>query len=477
MASYSSNTGGASNQTSPKSASPTFRETRAPATSPRKVAKGEGTRIDAPAPEWATGPGYWFNDGYEVRWIHQTPPKPAVQTPLGNTPTHFGHGGYPHPYEDLPNQWVGPNYDDEEPPMEELENIPLIEHEGENIIIEKRLYGNRSFSRLADREFSELFQEQKIDLKKFFEEYDKLFYEIPKQGEIHSHNFIVGKSTEYIENYIDPKDEIIDNLEEQVQTLEEELELLRNPDEHPFYRNGTVISRGGGGTFFYMDKGKKRKIVGGRPSDVWAALKASLGYKPSQDDFGDNIVVTVPDAICDEIPTGPGLGLEDLGSGNIFTAESARQNVVRLNGDDYKIDPSEWNNLEGYKNHLEKEIEEAWHAEHDLEARFYSYRDDEQYEETEEKRAEAKRLADEFQDQLRIMRNRLVKYKKIYEAIESNANVTLEGLDKIYEFYDKDENITRSDRKEFAGWEKGRFDDREGKYGAFGDEDDTRNLE
>ena len=451
-----------SNPTSPKSESPTYRSEDS---SPQKPQR-EGSRIEAAPPEWATGPGYWYNDGYEVTWITEKPF-------MDGGPTHYGHGGSPHPYENHPNQWIGPPLDIEEESFPD-EDIPTIKHHGENIIIEKKLYGNRSFSRLANRDFSELFQEQKIDTKKFFIEYDKLFYDIPKQGSVNSHNFLIEKSTDYIEDYIDPKDDIIENLETQVQTLEEENELLRNPAEHPFYRNGTVIARGkGSGKFYYMDRGKKRVITGGRPADVWKALKASLGYNESQDDFKDNIVLQVPAAIVDEIPTGPSLGIEDLGSGNIFGAESARENEVRLGADDYKVDPTQWEDVQAYKNHLEGEIEEAWHAEHDIEARYYSYKEDVQYEETSEKRMEAQRLADEFKIKLTQLRNKLVKYKKIYEAIENDTDITISGLDDIYNEFSDEDNITKSMRDEFKGWEKGKFDDRDGKYGAFGEEGGT----
>jgi len=455
--------------TSPKSDN-TYVNSKGDTVSPLRKPKGEGSRVEAAPPEWATGPGYWYNDGYEVRWIPEKGFNDAGQT-------HFGHGGDFHPYENHPNQWIGPKFDEDEIEEETPEEIPIIYHEGENIVIEKRLYGNRSFSRLANRDFNELHQEKKIDIKKFFGEYDELFYEIPKQGAENSHNFLIEKSTDYIRDYIDPKDEIIENLENQVQGMEEELETLRNPEEHPFYRNGTVISRGGGGMFFYMDKGKKRKIVGGRPSDVWAALKTSLGYKETQDDFEDNIVITVPDAICDEIPGGPSLGIEDLGSGNIFEAETAWQNSVRLGGShDWRIDPTLYNSTEEYQNNLENQIEEAWDTERDLEQRYHSYVEDIEYEETEAKRAEAEALSGKMKIELDKVRNSLVLMKKIYDALESNEDITIEGLDEIYEEFSDKTKITESMRSEFAGWEKGRFDDRGGKYGAFRHESSTRTL-
>ena len=56
----------------------------------------------------------------------------------------------------------------------------------------------------------------------FFSYYDKLFYDIPRDGTT-SHKTLIDQSTEFYGNYIDPKDEIIRDLERQILELNNQL--------------------------------------------------------------------------------------------------------------------------------------------------------------------------------------------------------------------------------------------------------------
>ena len=79
--------------------------------------------------------------------------------------------------------------------------------------------GNRSI----DRTFSELIpKEDLISVNQFFSYYDKLFYDIPRDGTT-SHKTLIDQSTEFYGNYIDPKDEIIRDLERQILELNNQL--------------------------------------------------------------------------------------------------------------------------------------------------------------------------------------------------------------------------------------------------------------
>lgn len=66
--------------------------------------------------------------------------------------------------------------------------------------------------------------ESTVTVKKFFEYYDELFYEIPATGANNSHEFLVKTSGEYI-NY-DQESDIIQALQDEISSLRQEnLEL------------------------------------------------------------------------------------------------------------------------------------------------------------------------------------------------------------------------------------------------------------
>ena len=133
----------------------------------------------------------------------------------------------------------------------------------ENIKLTKTIYSTKSTEGLVDRSFSEIFKtKDPIDLSNFFSIYGELFYDIPKTGK-NSHTTIIKQSTDYIKNYIDPKEEQIALLTERIAELEEELNTPE--EEHPFYANGTIIGQSDKPYIcYYMDRGKRRSIQGER---------------------------------------------------------------------------------------------------------------------------------------------------------------------------------------------------------------------
>ena len=81
-------------------------------------------------------------------------------------------------------------------------------------------------ARSIDRTFSELIpKEDLVSVDQFFSYYNKLFYDITRDGTT-SHKTLIDQSTEFYGNYQDPKDEIIRNLEKQI--LELNNQLLNN---------------------------------------------------------------------------------------------------------------------------------------------------------------------------------------------------------------------------------------------------------
>mgnify|MGYP003112591639 CR=1 FL=1 len=131
----------------------------------------------------------------------------------------------------------------------------------ENIKINKKLYSRSDVSDNIDLSFSELLNSdnRSVDkkIKNFFQEYNSLFYDIPKTGN-ESHSTLFQQSKDYINNFFDPKDDQIDALLERIETLEDEL-LEATSDtnpEHPIYNDTTFVKVVGNYSVYFMYKGK-----------------------------------------------------------------------------------------------------------------------------------------------------------------------------------------------------------------------------
>ena len=91
------------------------------------------------------------------------------------------------------------------------------------IKLDKTTIDNETGTRSIDRTFSELIpKEDLVSVDQFFSYYNKLFYDIPRDGTI-SHKTLIDQSTEFYGNYQDPKDEIIRDLEKQILELNNQL--------------------------------------------------------------------------------------------------------------------------------------------------------------------------------------------------------------------------------------------------------------
>ena len=125
-----------------------------------KLSKEEydtGMIIQAPAPEWSLGVGYWYHDGSEVRWHEGRGDNVKSNWADNLRGTKM-----------TPNEWHGPNF-----PSTLGEGV--VEEESgdsfdpdQNIVIEKKLFGARSLGNVLDRGFEEFHKDKKIDLNKFF---------------------------------------------------------------------------------------------------------------------------------------------------------------------------------------------------------------------------------------------------------------------------------------------------------------------
>ena len=90
--------------------------------------------------------------------------------------------------------------------------------EGE-IVFQRQIFSNSGFRRKIDVNFNELNnRKESVNIDDFFNQYRRLFYDIPKQGEL-SHERLIIDSTDYFRNFIDPKDQEIQNLSARIQEL------------------------------------------------------------------------------------------------------------------------------------------------------------------------------------------------------------------------------------------------------------------
>ena len=92
------------------------------------------------------------------------------------------------------------------------------------IPIEKQVLNKNQFGKVINTQFSQLLNQQveeetpSFTLDDFFELYDQLFYQIPKEGEVNSHRFILEREAEYLGVIIDQED---------IQALLDEITSLR----------------------------------------------------------------------------------------------------------------------------------------------------------------------------------------------------------------------------------------------------------
>jgi len=99
------------------------------------------------------------------------------------------------------------------------------------IPIERQVFDKDAFSRVVNTRFSQLINQQQDEetpeftLEDFFELYENLFYQIPKEGDTNSHRYMLERSAEYL-GIIVSQDDIqalldeITNLRQQVLDLQ-----------------------------------------------------------------------------------------------------------------------------------------------------------------------------------------------------------------------------------------------------------------
>ena len=97
----------------------------------------------------------------------------------------------------------------------------------ENIPIEKTVYDKNTFSKVINTKFSQFLTDNEqvetpvFTIEDFFELYEQLFYQIPKEGDINSHRYILEKEAEYLGVIINQDD--IQALLDEITNLRQQL--------------------------------------------------------------------------------------------------------------------------------------------------------------------------------------------------------------------------------------------------------------
>lgn len=95
----------------------------------------------------------------------------------------------------------------------------------EQINLAKTVRGANTYTSVIDTEFTELIAqveettEETVTVERFFELYESLFFDIPVDGELNSHKYLVNRSTQYLGG---------NQLDLEKQALIEEINSLRS---------------------------------------------------------------------------------------------------------------------------------------------------------------------------------------------------------------------------------------------------------
>jgi hypothetical protein len=96
-----------------------------------------------------------------------------------------------------------------------------------NIPVEKQVFNKSDFSKVINTNFNQLINNQNVSdnptftIDDFFELYEQLFYQIPKEGDTNSHRYIIEKEAEYLGLIINQDD--VQALLEEITTLRQQL--------------------------------------------------------------------------------------------------------------------------------------------------------------------------------------------------------------------------------------------------------------
>ena len=106
-----------------------------------------------------------------------------------------------------------------------MANHPTPHNSGSELKLNKKLYNKSAYLNTINTQFTELVPivpqtpvEEVVNIGEFFQIYENLFYEIPKEGKTNSHEFLIKQSTDYVGSQ---------GISDEIQALLDEITFLR----------------------------------------------------------------------------------------------------------------------------------------------------------------------------------------------------------------------------------------------------------
>lgn len=96
-----------------------------------------------------------------------------------------------------------------------------------NVELIKKTYGTSTYQKAIDTSFKELVSTQTQDedvnlsVDEFFNQYERLFFDIPVSGSINSHSYMIERSTQYVGAIV--QDQERQALIEEINSLRQQL--------------------------------------------------------------------------------------------------------------------------------------------------------------------------------------------------------------------------------------------------------------
>ena len=326
------------------------------------------------------------------------------------------------------------------------------------ITIKKRVYSSKSSKKIVDKGFSEFHKSSKseeVDLKKVWTDHENVFYSIPKEGSIDSHEYLIKSSLDYYSDFQDERDEEIMDLTKRIVELEQEIaESDDLSKEHPIFKNGTFLKEPNNKTVYYMDGGRKRAI---KKWDTYLILKRTQGHLEETPD--EEVFISVTEDVIKGIPSGPEFQNEDLYGDEEDRKQAENKQIIKLDPDDFVADPSNYDSVSEYIAALDKETRQLLAKEEYLEGLRYRYQRDlgarGEVALTPEEKIQSESRLGEVTPQLLETRRTIVRYTKILEKVDPDGdlkNLTLDTSQlKNIVTGEMDKKVTSEERNKLIG--------------------------
>ena len=287
------------------------------------------------------------------------------------------------------------------------------------IKLHKQVYGKNAFDTKVNKDFNEFLSKSKsINVKEFFGYYNQMFYEIPKSGQ-NSHKSMIDQSTDYIGDFIDSRDGEIIDLTLKIVELEQKIAKQDGEDkEHPIFKNGTFLKQPDNKTIYYMDKGVKREIT---DFDTYLVLKRVNGHELDKPD--EEVYILITEDVIKGLETGAKFSSEDLYGDVEQRDEQEEKRRIELDPDDFKANPSNYDNISDYIAALDRETRQLLAKEEYVQELYYRYKADSENITDMNERNEAAEKFQDVQRELYQLRRKILKYTDILESVDPDGDL------------------------------------------------------